>query len=90
MKIWVVDGALIRQKTDEEFTNIGQHYRYSYIPKDELWLDQEASENEGQYFMDHLHVEHRLMKAGKIYNEALYKADRAERKERRLGGDIKK
>ena len=90
LKIWVVDGALIRQKTDEEFTNFGQHYRYSYIPKDELWLDQEASENERKYFIDHLLVEHRLMKAGKTYNEALYEADRVERKERRLGGDIKK
>jgi hypothetical protein len=27
---------------DEEFTNFGQHYRYPYIPKNELWIDQEA------------------------------------------------
>ena len=90
LKIWIVDGALIREKTDEEFTNYGQHYRYSYIPKDELWLDQEASENERHFFVDHLLVEHRLMKAGKTYNDALYEADREERKERRRSGDVKK
>ncbi len=36
LKIWIVDGSFIREKTDEEFTNFGQHYRYPYIPKDEL------------------------------------------------------
>ena len=61
LKVWVIDGALICQKTDEEFTNFGQHYRNTYIPKDELWLDREAGENERKHFIDHLLVEHRLM-----------------------------
>jgi len=90
LKIWVVDGSLIREQTDEEFTNFGQHYRYPYIPEDELWLDQEADEDERHFFIDHLLVEHRLMKAGKTYSEALVEADRAERKERRRSNDIKK
>jgi hypothetical protein len=32
-QVWIVDGAYIRGHIDEEFTNFGQHYRYSYIPK---------------------------------------------------------
>lgn len=88
LKIWVVDGAYIRSQIDEEFTNYGQHYRFSYIPIDELWLDREAAEDEQQFFIDHLLVEHRLMAKGMSYEKALVGADRAERKERRRAGDI--
>jgi hypothetical protein len=86
--IWIVDGSYIRGHIDEEFTNFGQHYRYSYIPLDELWLDQEAEHNERQFFIDHLLVEYRLMAKGMSYNDALVKGDAVERKERRRAGDI--
>ena len=46
LHVWVVDGSYIRGHVDEEFTNFGQHYRYSYIPKNELWIDREASPDE--------------------------------------------
>ena len=88
LKIWVVDGAYIRSNIDEEFTNYGQHYRFSYIPADELWLDREAAKDEQQFFIDHLLVEHRLMARGMSYEKALREADRTERKERRRTGDI--
>ena len=42
LHVWIVDGSYIRGHIDEEFTNFGQHYRYSYIPVQELWIDQEA------------------------------------------------
>ena len=88
LKIWVVDGTYIRGNIDEEFTNYGQHYRFPYIPENELWLDREATSDERRFFIDHLLVEHRLMKKGMSYDKALVAADRAERKERRLSGDI--
>ncbi|MCX6007581.1 MAG: hypothetical protein NTZ34_10060 [Chloroflexi bacterium] len=90
LTVWIVDGSYIRGHIDEEFTNFGQHYRYSYIPKNELWLDQEAKQNERQFFIDHLLVEYRLMAKGMSYNDALVKGDAVERKERRLAGDIKR
>ncbi len=61
---WVVDGSYIRGHIDEEFTNFGQHYRFPYIPESELWLDQEAQHDERRFFIEHLLVEHRLMKQG--------------------------
>ncbi len=88
--IWVVDGAYVRGHIDEEFTNFGQHYRFPYIPENELWLDQEAEHDERQFFIDHLLVEQRLMKAGRPYAEAIVEADRQERKERRRAGDVRK
>jgi hypothetical protein len=89
LKVWIVDGIYIRGHIDEEFTNFGQHYRYSYIPKDELWIDRETKQDETQFFIDHLLVEHRLMAKGMSYEEALVKADQAERRERRRAGDLR-
>ncbi len=89
-QVWIVDGAYIRGHVDEEFTNFGQHYRYPYIPLMELWIDKEAQHDERRFFIEHLLVEHRLMAAGKSYAEALVEADRAERKERRRAGDLRR
>jgi hypothetical protein len=88
LAVWIVDGAYIRGNIDEEFTNFGQHYRFSYIPVNELWIDREAQNDERQFFIEHLLVERRLMAKGMPYDKALVVADRAERKERRRAGDL--
>lgn len=88
IQIWLVDGAYIRTHVDEEFVNFGQHYRYPYIPVNEFWIDLEAEHDEREFFIDHLLVEHRLMAGGMPYENALPRADQAERKERRRAGDI--
>jgi len=90
LQVWVVEGSYIRGHVDEEFTNFGQHYRYPYIPLNELWIDQENGSNEQEFFIDHLLTEHRLMAKGVPYEEALFEADRAERKERRRAGDVRR
>lgn len=88
LTFWVVDGSYIRGHIDEEFTNFGQHYRYPYIPLNELWIDHEAEHDETQFFVAHLLVEHQLMAKGMSYDEALVKADQVERRERRRSGDL--
>lgn len=88
LQVWVVDGSYIRTHVDEEFTNFGQHYRFPYIPQNELWIDREAENNERQFFIDHLLVEHRLMAKGMPYEQAITKADQQEHKERRRSGDV--
>jgi hypothetical protein len=89
-QIWIVDGSYIRGHIDEEFTNFGQHYRYPYIPDLEFWIDQEAQHDERSFFIDHLLVEHDLMAKGASYADAITKADKVERKERRRAGDVRK
>ena len=90
LQAWIVDGVYIRGRTDPEFTNFGQHYRFAYIPEKELWIDREAHEDERRFFVDHLLVEHRLMAQGVPYEKALVAADRKERSERRRAGDVKR
>jgi len=87
---WIVDGSYIRGKIDEEFTNFGQHYRFLYIPENELWIDQEAHHDEHCFFIEHLLVENRLMAGGMPYEQAIVQADRAERAERRKAGDVRR
>ena len=86
--IWIVDGTFVRTHLDEEFTNYGEHYGFKCIPKNEFWLDKEAHEDEQQFFIDHLLIEYRLAEKGIPYDEALEKADQAERAERKKAGDI--
>jgi len=71
LQVWIVDGSYIRGHIDEEFTNFGQHYSFPYIPKNELWIEQETKNDERQFFIDHLLVEHRLMAQGVPYNKSL-------------------
>jgi hypothetical protein len=90
ISIWVVDGAYVRAHLDEEFTNFGQPLVFECIPKDEFWLDKEASEDEQHFFIDHLLLEHRLMERGVPYDEALERADKLEMAERKRAGDVQK
>lgn len=90
IQVWVVDGQYLRTFVDEEFTNFGQHYRFSYIPEFEFWLDREMEANESNYFIEHLKVEWSLMRAGKPYDEAIVDADQVEKDLRVKSGDIKR
>ena len=90
IQVWIVDGSHVRGRIDEEFTNFGQHYRFPFIPEDELWIDREQVNDERRFFIEHMLVEHRLMKAGMPYEKAIVEADRAERKERRRSGIVRR
>lgn len=82
INVFEVDGMYVRSNLSEEFTNFGQHYKFDFIPENEFWLDRENSQQETQFFIDHLLVEHRLMARGVSYVEAIVKADRVEQRER--------
>ena len=88
--VWLVDGEYIRNNVDEEFTNFGQHYHYKFIPENEFWIDNERTPGEEEFYIDHLLLENKLMSEGLGYEEALEKADQAEKKERRKVDFFKK
>ena len=80
--VWLVDGSYVRRNMDEEFTNFGQHYRFSCIPMWEFWIDKEFSPGEEWYFIDHLLLEHTMMREGMSYADAITAGGRLEQKER--------
>lgn len=90
ISIWIVDGEKVRGDLDEEFTNFGQHFRFSIIPEYEFWLDKEAEPNERRFFIDNLLMEWRLMKKGMPFSKAIVIAGAKEQSERKRTGDWKK
>ncbi len=80
--VWIVDGKYIRDNIDEEFTNYGQYYRFKFIPKNELWIDEERSPGEEKYYINSMLVMNRLMAEGVKHDEAVKRADAIEKKER--------
>jgi hypothetical protein len=86
--VWIVDGTYVRTNIDEEFTNFGQHYAFTFIPEGEFWIDREGKPDELRFFVAHLLVEHRLMAQGVSYDDALGAADSVELGERRKAGDV--
>ncbi len=89
-KVYYVSGYWIRKNLDKEFTNFGQHYKFSFIPKDEFWIDHEHGRREATYFIYHLLREYRLMEEGKSYDEAIDEADIIEHRERSKGLILKR
>jgi len=69
-KIYVVDGNYVRDKVDVEFTNFGQHFRFKFIPRHEIWLDKDFGEGERKPFEIHAIVEAEEMAKGKDYSDA--------------------
>ncbi len=89
INVYIVDGGYIRRELNDQFTNFGQHYRFPFIPINEFWLDQQHGHGEYKYYIDHLLVEHELMKKGRSYPAALIQASKVE-KHARIQGDNKK
>ena len=84
--VWLVDGSYIRKNINENFVEYDHHLNHSFVPKDELWIDNETNTDEWKFFMDHMFTEIELtQKKGKdIENkkDITEKADILEKKER--------
>jgi hypothetical protein len=80
--VWIVDGKYIRDKINEEFTNYGQSYLFSFIPKNEFWIDKEHIKGEERYYIGSMLLINRLMGAGMPHKKAAKKADIMEKGER--------
>src|SRR3990167_782582 len=64
--IWLVNGSYIRKNINENFVEYDHHLNHSFVPKDELWIDNETNTDEWKFFMDHMFTEIELtQKKGK-------------------------
>lgn len=82
--VWIVDGTYIRRNIDEEFTNFGQHYKFDFIPKNELWIDKENGKiSEKKYYINTMITINKLMARGMKRAKAIKIADKNEKLERR-------
>jgi hypothetical protein len=69
--VWVVDGRAIRNCLDVDFTTGGNTGRYSYVPNDELWIENHLSVDDMAPSLLHECVEcHLMMKHGEDYSKS--------------------
>ena len=82
LEIILVDGMYVRNHYDSDFSQGGNGYRYSWIPKDQIWIDWQISEDERLFVAFHECHEAILMKKGSSYGKAHDEAKRLEDKHR--------
>ena len=83
--VYVVNGKLVRNMVDIEFSIGGNGIRYEYIPDQELWLDSALLHEEYNAVLRHEAVEATLMKQGTPYEQAHEQANKAEKIVRKFG-----
>jgi hypothetical protein len=68
IKVWIVSGELVRDLFFIDFTEGGHGYVYSFIPKDEIWLDDDLEPDEIKFVLLHELHERNLMAKGWCYD----------------------
>ena len=84
--IRIVDGASVRKAVDPFFMLGGHDLVYSYLPKNEIWIDSCQSKQEQIYTLEHELKERELMRKGMSYYDAHDYAIAYERSLRRRDG----
>lgn len=98
MRVWIVDGEIVRDLLYVGFTEGGHDKVYNFIPKNEIWIDDEVSAKERKYILLHEAYERNLMRQGLAYADAHNNANEVEYFYRnnpkdlgkRLGWELKK
>lgn len=80
--IWLVDGSYIRKNINENFVEYDHRFNHHFIPKNELWIDEETNPEERKFFIDHMFAEIDFIKSGKDIKGAVMEADALEKRER--------
>ncbi len=69
IKVWIVKGELVRDTFFVEFNGGGHDKVYKFIPKNEVWIDNDLSLDEVPFVLLHELHERNLMSRGKSYGE---------------------
>jgi len=70
VKIVLVDGTKIRNNTAVNFVFGGSDMAYSFIPKNQIWIEKSIPKNERKFILIHEFSERDMMKHGMGYDHA--------------------
>jgi hypothetical protein len=70
VSVWHVDGKVVRDHFLTEYADGGHDKVYSFIPKNEIWIEDGLPENEAKFILLHELHERYLMCKGKDYAHA--------------------
>lgn len=68
LKIWIVDGNIIRTLFFADFQEGGNDKVYSFVPRNEIWIDDALKKKERKFILLHELHERRLMTEGMRYD----------------------
>lgn len=78
LTVWVIDGNLVRSLYYIDFTEGGHDRVYSFVPKNEVWIDNDLVPDERPYVLLHELHERVDMGRGLSYNAAHKRASKIE------------
>ncbi|EKD47254.1 MAG: hypothetical protein ACD_66C00151G0006 [uncultured bacterium] len=78
LEVWIVRGELVRDVYFIDFTEGGHQFVYDFVPKTEVWIDDDITRGERKFIILHELHERALMAQGKKYKEAHASASRIE------------
>lgn len=78
VKVWIVNGELVRNLFFLDFTEGGHDKVYPFIPEKEVWLDDDLSKSERKFVLLHEMHERGLMSKGVDYDSAHIAASKVE------------
>ncbi|MFA5999861.1 MAG: hypothetical protein WC783_02680 [Candidatus Paceibacterota bacterium] len=82
IEIWLVDGEVVRDEYDINFTEGGHDLVYDYIPYNEIWIDNSLIKSEIPVTILHEIYERELMSNGYSYDDAHDEALKLEQEQR--------
>jgi hypothetical protein len=66
INVWIVNGNLVRSYYKTDYAEGGHGFVYRWVPKNEIWIDDDVHQREIPFIVAHEYVEHRLMRDEKI------------------------
>ncbi len=78
VKVWIVDGEAVRGLFFVDFTEGGHGFVYPFIPKGEVWIDDDVEFSELKFVLLHEMYERRLMSKWMPYDKAHKKSSEIE------------
>lgn len=69
LKVWIVNGKLLRSLIFVDFTEGGHDRIYSFIPNNEIWIDDDLGKHERKFVLLHESYERNLMCGGLRYDD---------------------
>ena len=78
IRVWIVNGRLVRSAYDIDFTAGGHDHVYEFVPTGEIWIDDAIEENERGFVLLHELHERNRMEKGMPYDQAHAESSRLE------------
>jgi hypothetical protein len=60
--VWIVNGKIVRDLYKTDYVEGGHGFIYSWIPKNEIWIEKDIEEDEMPFILYHEYVELKLMR----------------------------